>query len=150
MRYDREKRQPDFTALWEDLCEQLAGAIGKDLRFHFKDITTAHQAENRLDDILTLVREELRKHTELSETDRRIGLAESWDRWLEMMAEDNWGEPEGYYVAGQYISDAVDDVIEHLADTTALRDHIAMVELRQASDRPKLWTRTVFLAEHAQ
>ena len=96
--YDREKGEPDFTAQWENLTEQISGDIQKDLRFHFKDITTAHQAEQKLDAILTLVRDELRRRTEVGKTDERICTSESWDRWLERMQDDGYGEHDNPHI----------------------------------------------------
>ena len=80
------------------LTEQISGDIQKDLRFHFKDITTAHQAEQKLDAILTLVRDELRRRTEVGKTDERICTSESWDRWLERMQDDGYGEHDNPHI----------------------------------------------------
>lgn len=83
LNYDRASGEPDFTALWERATDQIVG-----------DITTIHQAEHRLHDILAIIRTEFLRTTGVSETDERIGVSEAWDRWLERMEEDGWGEED--------------------------------------------------------
>ena len=91
LNYDRQTQKPDFTAQWETLSEALSADVGKNLS-HYFTITTAHEAQHRLDDILALVSNELASRTAVSETDRRIGLNEAWDTWRQMMEDDNWGQ----------------------------------------------------------
>ena len=79
LNYDRQTQKPDFTAQWETLSEALSADIGKNLS-HYFTITTAHEAQHRLDDILALVSNELASRTAVSETDRRILSAASKQR----------------------------------------------------------------------
>ena len=93
LNYDRQTQKPDFTAQWENLSQALSADVAKDLS-HYFTITTAHEAQHRLDDILALVSNELANRTAVSDTDRRIGLNEAWDTWHQMMEDDNWGKEE--------------------------------------------------------
>ena len=149
LNYDRETCKPDFTAQWENLTDDLAGDIQRDLHHHFPDIASAAQAEHRLDDILTLVSNELANRTAVSDTDRRIGLAESWDRWLEMMQEDNWGQEPGYYVSGQHIGVNIEAVLQYFQDPDFNAPTEATVELRLRNQAPETWTREQFITTHA-
>ena len=143
------KRRPwdnpfDWTGLWETTSEHITA----DIADSFGNIHTTQQAEARLKDICSQARQELMRRIDLSDTDFRLGYTESWDRWLERMKEVNWDEPEGYYVAGEYVSNSVYDVIEHLAYLTAPADLTALVELRRADEDPQHWTRKTFIAAH--
>ena len=146
---EQYKRRPwdnpfDWTGLWETASEDIAAIVAP----KFKVMHTQQQAENLVAAIAGRARKELMNRIDLSDTDFRLGYNESWDRWLERMKEVNWDESEGYYVAGEYVSDSVDDVIEHLADLTAPADLTAMVELRRADEDPQHWTRKTFIAAH--
>ena len=147
LNYDRQTQKPDFTAQWETLSEALSDDIGKNLS-HYFTITTAHEAENRLDDILTLVSNELANRTAISDTDRNIGLAESWDRWLEMMQEDNWGSDPGYYVAGERVGENIESVIDHLRDPDTDNAEHSVIELRLPREEHRRWSYTEFCAEY--
>ena len=148
LNYDRQTKKPDFTAQWENLSEALSADIAKDLPKYFT-ITTAHEAQNRLHDILTLVSNELANRTAVSATDRNIGKAESWDRWLEMMQEDNWGQEPGYYVSGQHIGVNIEAVLEYFQDPDFNAPADATVELRLRNQAPETWTRQQFITTHA-
>ena len=147
LNYDRQTQKPDFTAQWEDLSEALSADIAKDLPKYFT-ITTAHEAQNRLDDILALVSNELANRTAISDTDRRLGLAEAWQHWTEMMEEDNWGSEPGYYVADEHVGDRIEAVLDHLHDPHTENAQTAVIELRLPREDRQLWSYASFCAEY--
>ena len=147
LNYNRQTCKPDFTAQWETLSEALSADIGKNLS-HYFTITTAHEAQHRLDDILALVSNELASRTAVSETDRRLGLNEAWDTWRQMMQEDNWGYDPGYYVAGEHVGENIESVIDHLRDPDTENAEQAVIELHLPREEHHRWSYAEFCAEY--
>ena len=147
LNYNRQTRKPNFTAQWQTLSQDLSADVAKDLS-HYFTITTAHEAEHRLDDILALVSNELANRTAISDTDRRIGLTEAWHTWQRMMQEDNWGNDPGYYVAGEYVGVTIQAVLDHLHDPDTENAEQAVIELRIPQDQHQRWLYAEFCAEY--
>ncbi len=74
---------------------------------NWKDVTTAHQAENQIEDIYNAARTELIRQLQLQGgtvefgpgdiqplTDQRFGQAEAWDTWLAHMKEVGWWDED--------------------------------------------------------
>ena len=107
-----EHKAVDYSADIEWFANYITGQIWR----NWNDVTTAHQAENQLEDMYNAARTELVRLLNLQGgtvefgpgdvqplTDQRLGQAEAWDEWVAHMSEDNWGQEQGYYAAGQYI-----------------------------------------------
>ena len=71
--------QWDITPQWENISQKVAANVAPQI----KHITTIHQAENALEDVWVLVRDEFMRQHMPSETDKRLENYGSWDRWLE-------------------------------------------------------------------
>ena len=90
--------------MWENLSEQITAILAP----AFTDIHTGHQAEHRIDEIAGQARQELNNWLAISETDLRIGYGEAWDRWLERMAEDGYGDAEEQDLSGGWTQEQED------------------------------------------
>ena len=83
--------------------EWFANSITTEIWRNWNDLTTAHQAENAIEEIYNAARTELVRLLNLHGgtvefgpgdvqplTDQRLGQSEAWDLWLDHMRELDW------------------------------------------------------------
>ena len=84
-----------------DFLEYVTPIIAENIARNWNDVTTAHQAENQIEDMYNAARTELIQLLNLHGgtvefgpgdvqplTDQRLGQSEAWDLWLDRMKED--------------------------------------------------------------
>ena len=149
-----EKEQHEFT----EAVDWLTNRITEEIVHTWNDVTTAHQAEHQVEDMYNAARTELIRQLNLHGgtvefgpgdvqplTDQRLGHTEAWDAWLDQMAEDNWGQPEGWYFNGEHYADDLAEFLQLWFEKHYTEIHDATVELRRAGEPPQRWTYNTFV-----
>ena len=93
----------DQTRLYAAEIEWFSNRITDEIWRNWNDLTTAHQAENAIEEIYNAARTELIRLLNLQGgtvefgpgdvqplTDQRLGQTEAWDTWIDHMKQDNW------------------------------------------------------------
>ena len=94
---------------YAEATDTLAEAITKAISLNWNDVTTAHQAENKVEEMYNAARTELVRLLNLEGgtvdfgtgdvqplTDQRLGQTEAWDSWLDLMQENEWRTGDDY------------------------------------------------------
>ena len=94
---------------YSEATDTLAEDITKAISLNWNDLTTAHQAENKVEEIYNAARTELVRLLNLQGgtvefgpgdvqplTDQRLGQSEAWDLWLDHMQENEWRTGDDY------------------------------------------------------
>ena len=95
----------DYSEATDTLAEEITKGIARDSH----DLTTATQAENKVEEIYNAARTELLRLLNLQDgtvefgpgdvqplTDQRLGQTEAWDAWLDLMQENEWRTDDDY------------------------------------------------------
>ena len=95
----------DQTRLYAAEIEWFSNRITDEIWRNWNNLTTAHQAENAIEEIYNAARTELIRLLNLQGgtvefgpgdvqplTDQRLGQAEAWDEWLDHMKQLDWWE----------------------------------------------------------
>ena len=88
---------------FHEFGDHVVPIITENIARNWNDLTTAHQAENQIEDMYNAARTELVQLLNLHGgtvefgpgdvqplTDQRLGQAEAWDTWIDHMKQDNW------------------------------------------------------------
>ena len=144
---------------YSEFLEYVTPIIVERIASNWNDVTTAHQAENQIEDMYNAARTELVQLLNLHGgtvefgpgdvqplTDQRLGQSEAWDEWCARMNETNWGQPEGWYFNDEHWSDDLEDFLDQYFMKRYIEVHDCEVTLRKANEEVQAWTYTTFTA----
>ncbi len=145
----------DKTRLYSAEVEWFSNRITEQIWRNWKDVTTCHQAEHKIEEIYNAARTELVQLLGLAGgtvefgpgdvqplTDQRLGQSEAWDLWTAWLWDDNYFQA-GWYINGDFVADDLDDFLDEYDQMRYVSKHDATIEYHRA-DHHYSWTFTSF------